>query len=52
MTIARPAVGIIRVERIRKRVVLPLPFGPSSPNNSAGRTLNETPFNAVRFSYR
>jgi len=50
MIIARPALGIINVERIRNSVVFPLPFGPSSPNNSAGRTSNETPFRAVRFS--
>ncbi len=48
--IARPAVGIIKVERILKSVVLPLPLGPRSPNSSAGRTSNDTPFSAVRFS--
>ena len=45
-----PAVGSIRVERMRKSVVLPLPLGPSRPNSSAGRTSNETPFRAVRLS--
>ena len=35
MITARPPTGIISVERIRNRVVLPLPFGPSSPNSSA-----------------
>lgn len=52
MMVARPALGTISVERIRNRVVLPLPFGPNKPNNSAGRTSNEIPFSAVRFSYR
>src|SRR5438094_594794 len=46
----RPPLGIISVERTRKSVVLPLPFGPSNPNSSAGRTSNETPFNAIRSS--
>ncbi len=39
----RPPEGTIRVERMRKVVVLPLPLGPSSPKISAGRTSNETP---------
>ena len=47
---ARPPEGTIRVERIRNSVVLPLPFGPSNPNNSARRTSKETPSSAVRRS--
>ena len=41
-------VGTMSVERMRKRVVLPLPLGPSSPKSSAGRTSKETPLSAVR----
>src|SRR5215469_7354679 len=48
---ARPPLGSISVERMRKRVVLPLPLGPSSPNSSAAPTSKETPSRAVRFSY-
>ena len=36
MISARPPEGTIRVERMRKVVVLPLPLGPSSPKISAG----------------
>src|SRR5438067_5244688 len=49
---ARPPTGTISVERMRNIVVFPLPFGPSRPNNSAGRTSNVTPFKAVRLPYR
>ena len=50
MIAARPAVGTISVERMRKSVVLPLPLGPSKPKSSAGRTSKETSSRAVRSS--
>ena len=48
---ALPPVGTISVERMRKVVVLPLPFGPSNPKISAGRTSNDTPAKALRSPY-
>ena len=37
-----PAVGLSTVQSMRRVVVLPAPFGPSRPNISPGRTVNET----------
>ena len=51
MISARPPEGTISVERMRNVVVLPLPFGPSSPKISAGRTSNDTPASATRSPY-
>ncbi len=51
MITARPPEGTISVDRMRKVVVLPLPFGPSSPKISAGRTSNDTPAKATRSPY-
>ena len=44
---ARPLVGRTRVVRTPTVVVLPAPFGPSSPNTSPGRIANETPSTAL-----
>ncbi len=40
---AWPAVGISKVVSIRSVVVLPAPFGPSSPTISPGRTSKSMP---------
>ena len=40
--LAAPLVGLTRVERMQKRVVLPPPFGPRRPKISPGETLSET----------
>ena len=46
-TIARPPVGLTRVVSIPTVVVLPAPFGPSSPNTSPGATANVIPSTAL-----
>ena len=46
-TIAWPLVGFTRVVSIPTVVVLPAPFGPSSPNTSPGATVNEIPSTAL-----
>ena len=46
-TVAVPLVGRIRPRSIRSVVVLPAPFGPSSPNTSPRRTVNEIPRTAA-----
>ena len=43
---ARPPVGRMSVERIRKSVVFPPPFGPRRPKISPGSTANDTPSSA------
>ena len=45
-TSARPASGGTSVERIRTRVVLPAPFGPSSPKTAPSGTSRSTPASA------
>ena len=45
-TVANPADGFKTVQSIRRVVVFPAPFGPSSPNTSPGRTVNDTSFTA------
>src|SRR5208282_4123000 len=51
-----PLVGVIRSAAMRRRVVLPAPFGPSSATNSPGRISSETARRATngpkRFSTR
>ena len=47
-TSARPSEGTIMVERIRKRVDLPPPFGPSRPKISPWFTLKLTFESATR----
>ena len=46
-TVARPLVGRTRVVSMPTVVVLPAPFGPSSPNTSPEVTANETPSTAL-----
>ncbi len=46
-TRAVPALGRRSVVRILINVVLPAPFGPSSPKNSPGRTSRSMPSSAV-----
>src|SRR2546429_71276 len=45
---AAPPSGGRRVARIRKRVLLPPPFGPRKPNSSPRATVNDTPASASR----
>src|SRR5580658_8958535 len=47
-TVAEPAVGAMRVPRIRTVVVFPAPFGPRNPNTSPRATVNDTSSTAVR----
>src|SRR5215468_8013233 len=46
-TSARPSAKRIRPHRARMSVVLPEPFGPSSPNTSPRPTVSETSLTAV-----
>ena len=46
-TVARPALWRSKVTRIRTVVVLPDPFGPSSPNVSPAATEKLTPSSAT-----
>ena len=46
-TIASPASGARRPSRISTVVVLPAPFGPSSPKTSPARTSKSMPSTAV-----
>src|SRR5687767_1819409 len=47
-----PEVAGINPERMRKIVLLPAPFGPSSPTISPRPTSKETSLTAVYFAYR
>ena len=47
LTRARPVSGASRVARIRTRVVLPAPFGPSRPCTVPAGTLMSTPASAL-----
>ena len=42
-TLAVPAFGRSNVARTRRKVLLPLPFAPTSPTTSPGRTCSDTP---------
>ena len=46
-TLALPASGRSSVARIRTAVVLPAPFGPSTPSTVPGRAARSTPASAV-----
>src|SRR6185295_12037668 len=43
-----PALGRARPQRMRRRLVLPLPFAPATRSSSPARSTNETPRNRVR----
>ena len=47
-----PSAGVISVETILNNVVLPPPFGPSSPKSSPTDTLKLTAVSAARLPYR